>query len=1081
MTLFKARQKFKSINRKIISFALILPIGLTACLDTQNKTEKFAKPLPEVVDFNFDVKPILSDTCFLCHGPDKENARGGLSLDTFDNATQHVTDMGKHAIVAGKPELSEVIDRILSDDPNLIMPPPKSNLTLTSREKAIIKKWVEQGAEYKKHWAYIKPEKQRLPSVKTKKWPNNEIDYYILKPIEDSHRQPNQPADKTTLLRRVSFDLTGLPPTLAEVEAFNADTSPEAYTHLIETLIAKPAFGERMAQEWLDVARYADTHGYSTDFYRDMSPYRDWVINSFNQNRPFDEFITWQIAGDLLPNATTEQKLATAFNRIHAQNGEGGIVNEEFRVEYVKDRVQTIGTGLLGLTMHCAQCHDHKYDPISAKEYYATNAFFNSVDDSGQISYDPNDMPVPTLVLPNDDQKIQLADLTQVVKTKEQALKSLSQADNPEFKQWLRNKRARDLQATDAIVAHFPLSKNDNNSLIKNSLNTKESGKVIFGSNIKKKEGPAMQYIQIAGRDAIKLNGDDPLYFPSLNDFTRAQPFSITIDAWLPSDLKEGVLFHYNKAGILYNFKGFDVGIEDDHWHVRFAHIYPYNAISLRSVHPATREEWLNIALSYDGSSKAQGILFYINGQPVEMNIERDNLYKDIKHTRAGVLKEIGLKVGARWRSRGVANAAVDELKVYNRALTAVELSAMAQKTVSNEAQLLSFYNNRYNKTYRKKLAEQTSARKVLNALEETLPEVMIMQETATPRQAYVLLRGSYASKGAPVEPGVPETILPYDKSWPKNRIGLATWLTHDNNPLVARVIVNRYWQMFFGAGIVRTPEDFGNQGKRPTHPALLDWLAREFIDSGWDHKALIRLIVNSASYQQSSKVTAEQYAADPENILFSRGPSNRLTAEMLRDNALAASGLLITKVGGPSVHPYQPEGIWRMNNMDYVQGSGSELYRRSLYTIYKRSVPPPNMTNFDAPMRSYSIGERQNTNTPLQALTLLNDPQIVEASRVLANNVMQTRSSTEAQLVQIFKLLTSQSPNDKEQAVLKQMYNDALSAFTQTPKQADEFLNVGESPMSAIPLDEHNKITLAALGTVTNMLMNHDSAVIKR
>lgn len=1041
----------------------------------------FSEPIPEVVDFNFDVKPILSDTCFLCHGPDLTNAKNGLSFATFEAATSHITDNNVKAIIPGDAEGSESYMRIMSDDENYIMPPPSSNLVLTPRQKAIIKKWIDQGAEYKKHWALITPEKPQAPKVDKSDWANNDIDKFIARKMSAKDVTPNEKASKETLIRRVTFDLTGLPPTLEEIDAFIEDTSSNAYETLVNRLLASPKFGERLSVEWLDVARYADTHGYSTDFYRDMSPYRDWVINSFNQNRPFDEFVTWQIAGDLLPNASKEQILATAFNRVHAQNGEGGIVNEEFRVEYVKDRVQAVGTGLLGLTMHCAQCHDHKYDPISAKDYYSTFAFFNSIDDSGQISYDPTDIPVPTLLLPTDEQTSKLTEINNQVSSLDNEIKSKFSAENTRFTSWLasNSREVSKANGNESLIAYFPLSKKDNNNTIENKVNRKDTGKVIFGSDPKKKEGPDMYHVAENGREAIKLNGDDPLYFPSVNDFDRARPFSVSIDVKLPSDLEEGVLVHYNKAGILYNFKGFDIGLEDNRWIVRLAHTYPFNAIVLRSPEAAQRNEWLNVAMTYDGSSKANGVNFYINGQAMEMDVDRDNLFKDIKHTRKGVLKEIGIKVGARWRSRGTKDALVDNLKIYNRDLTAIEVANNnnGDRASFNTEQLLALYNKRFNTEYKTSTSKLTALRQQQNSMAEQIKEIMVMKDLPEPRQAYVLKRGSYASHGEEVSPGVPEAILPFDKSLPKNRIGLAKWLTDPKQPLVPRVVANRYWQMIFGNGIVRTPEDFGNQGQLPTHPELLDWLAREFVDSGWDVKHMIKLMVSSATYQQSSIASSELMENDPENRLYARGPNNRLSAEMIRDNALAASGLLVEEIGGESVHPYQPDGIWKMNSMDYKQGSGDDLYRRSMYTIYKRSVPPPNMTAFDAPMRSYSVGVRQQTSTPLQALSLLNDPQIIEASRVLASNAIKQSADLNEQIKWVYRKLTSNQASAQELEVIVDMYNDINQSFNANPEQANEFLSVGESTID----NSLDKVQLASLGSIANMLMNHDATVIKR
>ncbi|MEP1448978.1 MAG: DUF1553 domain-containing protein [Paraglaciecola sp.] len=1042
----------------------------------------FKEPLPDVVDFNYHVKPILSDTCYLCHGPDVANAKAGLSLSNFDSATSHKTDDGLAALVAGSAKNSAAYRRIMSNDENMVMPPPESNLSLSPREKALIKKWIDQGAEYKKHWSFIAPEKTTLPTPANSDWAANPVDNFILKAIEDKGLTVSSRADKETLIRRITFDLTGLPPTLEEIDAFLADTNPDAYQQVVQRLLATPAFGERLATQWLDVARYADTHGYSTDFYRDMSPYRDWVIQAFNQNMPFDEFVTWQLAGDLLPDPTKEQVLATAFNRIHAQNGEGGIVNEEFRVEYVKDRVQTVGTGLLGLTMHCAQCHDHKYDPISAKEYYATTAFFNNIEESGQISYDANDMPVPSLLLPSDTQQITLTRITQKINTLTAQMKSLYTADNSAFKQWInKNLTTPPRDNEQILVAYYPLTTSDSNDNITNQINNGAPGKVIFGSDPNKKEGEEMVHVSKDGRESIRLNGDDPLYFPHVNGFERAKPFTISLDTQIPDSLEEGVLFHYNKAGILYNFKGFDVSIEDGHWQVRFAHTYPFNAITLTSTEAVKRNQWQNVTLTYDGSSKAAGVNFYIDGQPVKMRVEKDNLYKDFKHTHKGVLKEMGLKIGARWRSRGTPDTLVDNVRVYNADLTHIEVAkAFGEQNSANDfnqQQLLALYNQRYNEDFQQDAARLADLRVQYSGLAEQIQEIMVMKEGPSPKQAYVLNRGSYAEHGEPVEPGVPETVLPFDKSLSKNRLGLAKWLTDAKNPLVSRVVVNRYWQMIYGQGLVTTPEDFGSQGKLPSHPELLDWLAVEFIESGWNVKQLIALMVNSSTYTQSSKGSPELKELDPENTLLARGPSARLTAEMIRDNALASSGLLVKQVGGKSVHPYQPNGIWRMNNMDYVQGSGQDLYRRSMYTIYKRSVPPPNMTAFDAPSRAHSVGVRQATSTPLQALALLNDPQIVEASRVLAQRVLSDTANTEEQLKKVYRLLTSRMPSEAEQALILEMYSEIEQSFSQTPDKAAEFLSVGESPTNT----ELNQIELAALGTVTNMLINHDASVIKR
>ncbi|MGJ8694363.1 MAG: DUF1553 domain-containing protein [Thalassotalea sp.] len=1082
------------LSRKItkpfsLLVVVITSLGLSACNDNADLDADTAQySLPDKVDYNFHIKPILSDTCFLCHGPDVTNAKAGLSLNTFEQATTHVLESGNHAIVPGKPDKSEAVQRITATDPSMIMPPPKSNLTLTDREKAMIKKWIKQGAEYKQHWSFIKAEKKALPEVQNKTWPVNALDYFVLKKIEDNNLTPSETADKETLIRRVTFDITGLPPTLAEIDNFIADDSANAYEKVVERLIATPAYAERMATEWLDVARYADTHGYATDPFRDVSPYRDWVIEKFDENMPFDKFITWQLAGDLLPNATKEQKLATAFNRMHTQNNEGGIVLEEFRVEYVKDRVQAIGTGLLGLTLHCAQCHDHKYDDIPTKGYYQTFAMFNNIDETGQISWDANDLPVPTMLLPTERQQADIENIKQQITSSEVQLTEALNNSDASFSAWQKQRAAVDLLARDALISHYPFNEKDTNKTITNSLNNGKTGRVLFSSSKNEKTGDDLVIQLDENNQGFLLNGDDALFFPDENHFNRATPFTVAIKAKFPESLKEAVLFHFNLSSTLYNYKGFDVSIEAGHWLVRLAHTYPYNAITLRSQAPITTAQWQHIAMSYDGSSTAKGVNFYVNGELVAMNIERDNLYKDIRHPSDDNLGLVtGFKVGARWRDRGAAKTLVDDLKIWARDLSQVEITANAKHAfgetysvakITNSQDLKDFYNKRYNKTYQTSFANLTVLRNQQNALAEPVQEMMIMQElTGKKRQSYILDRGLYSNHGEPVEPGVVESIYPFDKSLPKNRIGLAKWITDPNHPLTARVVSNRYWMMFMGTGIVRTPEDFGSQGKLPTHPDALDWLSREFIDSGWNVKHIIKTIAMTATYRQHSIASPTLKEQDPENIFYARGPSGRLTAEMLRDNVLAASGLLVNKVGGKSVYPYQPEGLWQMNRAKYQQSTGDDLYRRSMYTVWKRNAPPPSMHNFDTPTRTYTVGTRQATNTPLQALTMMNDPQFVEAGRVLAEKVLTQTQNTQQQLTNIYRSLTSKYPDNNELQVMSEMYEKFAEKYANNPDDADAFLTIGEKTLSP----SLNKTVVAALSAVANLIINHDATVIKR
>ncbi len=740
------------------------------------------KAVPEVVDFNFHVKPILSDRCFKCHGPDNRTREGGLRLDTREGAFAALGEAGdRHAIVPGDVERSTLIRRIFSDDPNLVMPPPESNLLLEDYEKAILKKWIEQGADWKEHWAFIPPVKPALPKVKNKAWAHNEIDLFILARLEEQGIEPGPPASREQLIRRLSFDLTGLPPTLEEIDAFLKDAAPNAFEKAINRLLDSEACAEHLASKWMDVARYADTHGYQDDLERVMWPWRDWVIHAFGQNMPYDQFVRWQLAGDLLPEPTREQLIATAFNRNHKITQEGGVIPEEYRVEYVADRTQTFGTAFLGLTLECARCHSHKYDPVEQEEYFQLFSFFNNVPEYGLIE--------------------------------------------------------------------------------------------------------------------------------------------------------------------------------------------PYGAIP----------------------------------------------------------------------------------EPYIR---------LSRKEIS---EVLTFINNA-----------------------DTLDDIplMVMQELKTPRQAYVLRRGLYDQPAEPVNPGTPKSIGAFPPELPPNRLGLAEWLLDPANPLMARVTVNRFWQQMFGTGIVATPYDFGSQGALPTHPELLDWLAIRFVEDGWDAKALLKYIALSAAYQQSCELRPGLMEQDPENRLLARAPRLRLSAEMIRDHALAISGLLNSEVGGPSVKPYQPEGIWEEttgggggSTASYIMDEGEKLYRRSMYTFWKRTVPPPSMMSFDAPTRDFCTVQRQETSTPQQALVLLNDPQIVEACRVLAYRAVEEGGAgIRERIAFMFRLATSRQPGESELESLVEYFGSELARFRQRPDAAASFLSVGQYPQKELlPAPE-----MAAYALLANAIFNLDETITK-
>ncbi len=749
---------------------------------TQETTINISK-IPEKIDFTFHVKPILSDRCFTCHGPDKNAVEAGLSLNASESAYAGLGDnKDRFAIVPGDVENSELVKRIFAQDPGNVMPPPESNLTLTDFEKEVLKKWIEQGAEYKPHWAFTPPKEQAVPKPAQASWGQNEIDKFTLAKMEERGFAPSDPASNEKLIRRVFFDLSGLPPSPEQVEAFLNDPSPEHYETLVDTLLNSVDCAEHLAAEWMDIARYADTHGYQDDFERTMWPWRDWVIHAFKKNIPYDEFVTYQLAGDLLPNPTIEQILATGFNRNHKITAEGGVIPEEYRIEYVEDRAQTFGTAFLGLTLECARCHDHKYDPISQKEHFEMFSFFNNIDEKGLMA-NAQEIPEPSI-----------------------------------------------------------------------RITEKEINSVLEFVNLQK------------------------------------------------SDLKE--------------------------------------------------------------------------------------------------------------------------------------------------------------------------------------VDVMVMREMPKPRPAYILNRGVYDQPTTEVFPATPSAILPFPEELPKNRLGLAKWLFHEDNPLTSRVVVNRLWQRMFGNGLVSSSFDFGNQGSLPSHPELLDFLAIKFREEGWDLKNMLKYIAQSATYQQSSRTTAELLERDPENVYLARAPRLRLSAEVIRDQALKLSGLLNPEVGGPSVKPYQPEGIWEEttgggggSTASYIQSSGEDLYRKSLYTFWKRTVPPPSMMTFDASSRDLCMVKRQKTNTPLQALVLLNDPQIIEASRVMAAKVMLAGKANVSEYIRtLFQKTTSRVPSEEEEQMLQNYYNEMLAKVENGQVVPEEYLSIGATAVEPdLPKDQ-----LAALALTAHAILNLDESITR-
>ncbi|VTR95171.1 cytochrome c : Uncharacterized protein OS=Pedosphaera parvula (strain Ellin514) GN=Cflav_PD0952 PE=4 SV=1: PSCyt1: PSCyt2: Laminin_G_3: PSD1 [Gemmata massiliana] len=1006
---------------------------------------------PTPVDFSRDVLPVLSDYCFQCHGPDANSRKAKLRLD--DKASPF--DRG--VIVPGKPKESSLVERITSTDPDSVMPPPSLKRKLSAQQIDALTRWVEQGAKWSTHWAFDPVTKPEVPiGLKNPQRVTNPIDAFVLSRLAREGLNPAAPADKERLLRRVTFDLTGLPPTIAEIDAFLKDDAPNAYEKVVDRLLASPRYGERMAGEWLDIARFADTHGYQMDRARPVWPYRDWVISAYNRNLPFNDFVTWQLAGDLVPNATKDQRLATAFNRLHMQNEEGGIVEEEFRVAYVNDRTTTFGTAFLGLTLECSRCHDHKFDPVSQKDYYSLFAFFQNIDESGQTSYFTAATPVPALLLTTDSQDTKLAELRAAVETKRDALMKARGVARAEFAKW---KRPAKLDVPGLVGAY--------------SFDDIKAGKVVNGADAKTPgsavEGPKLVPGKL-GR-AVELTGENGFTFPGVGHFTRDDPFTLSLWVKPPTPVPRAVLVHHSQAPIDAGSRGYELLLEDGKVALGLHHMWPGNSLKVRSKTAVPTGAWGHITATYDGSSTAAGVKLYLDGIPLEVDVIRDKLTKDI--TYGG---EPNLAVGYRFRDNGFKGGLVDEFRVYNRALTAAEIVSKP----SDEA-LFEYFTSAIHEPSKKAAEELRAARKAYTAFVNPIAEIMVMDEMPVPKPAHVLKRGAYDSLGEKVTADTPKALLPFPKGAPRNRLGLAKWLTDPENPLMARVTVNRSWQLMFGRGLVETADNFGTQGARPTHPELLDWLAREFVRTGWDQKRLLKTIALSATYRQSSKAAPDVLARDPHNELLARGPVKRLTAEMLRDQALASSGLLVEKLGGPSVRPYQPAGLWEeiaMGRPRYEQSKGDDLYRRSLYTFWKRTVPPPSMTTFDAADRSVCSVKRQSTSTPLQALVLLNDVQFVEAARFVGQRALKEGGATaEERAAWTFRLVTGRAPSDKERAVLAKLFAEQKMLFEKDPAAAKKLLGVGEKPVDVmLPVAD-----LAAATMLANVLFNHDEAVMRR
>ncbi|WP_373511136.1 DUF1553 domain-containing protein [Persicitalea sp.] len=1112
--------------------AALLGLGLLSCgssVEIPQEIVALQDKLPENVDYNRHIKPILSDRCFKCHGPDKSKIEAGLQLAHYEGATMKLKS-GTVAIDPGDVGGSELVRRILSDDPEEVMPMPASHLTLSDEEKALLIKWIDQGAKYQEHWSLSKIKKPGVPKVgksvwarwglkddEETGWVKNEIDHFALSIMKEKGLKPSPRADKTTLLRRVYMDLTGLPPTPEELKSFMQDDSPNAYKKVVDKLLQSPHYGEQQAVSWLDLARYADSHGYQDDGLRTSHPYRDWVIKSFNENLSLDKFVTYQLAGDLLPKPTQDMMIATAFNRQHAQSEEDGIVPEEYMVEYVADRANTFGKAFLGLTMECARCHDHKYDPISQKDYYSLFAFFNNINDHGQAPHLAEASPVITLPKPEAAAKLKY------IRHRLAALEKQTTRDSAALWQrfeWWRGQgtKAKLIPSDTGLVVDVPFDlvkfkQTDDDEpktqpIFQNRANDtlplETRGDLdVLPVRIKSPRGLGLL---MKGESYVSVRETkgwwDKKGFDAARTgvFERHEPFTVSLWTGVTDPAFNGRIFSRlpSASG---GFRGYECErLPDGRLAFRINSVWPDNAIDFETDFVMKPNRWTHLTMTYDGTSRAEGLKVYIDGQPATGRVVTDRLTgsiiwaKDHKYQSSGGPQNFAL---GRMHVFAYKDYVVDELKIFNRSLSPLEVKGLvheqdfvkevlrispAKQTAAQREALFDYYITNIDPS-----AQSIAAHRQLLIGEETEIvtdeiDLMVSRERTTPRKSYILERGVYDAPGEEVQPETPLRLGALPENYPRNRLGLARWLLAEENPLFARVMVNRFWQQYFGVGLVKTQEDFGNQGELPSHPDLLDWLAVSYRESGWNTKALLRQMVLSATYQQSSRATKEQIEADPENRWLARGSSYRLSAEQVRDNALAASGLLVRKIGGPSVYPYQPEGIWEAlatrRATHYEQQHGDSLYRRSMYTIWKRSSPPPMMLNFDSPDRSLCTVRRQKTATPLQALVTLNDPQFVEAARVLAERTMQKKPTLDARIRYFFQSALSRNPRKAELSILKELYKTEYRGFEKSPERVEAVLKAGEHER----LDKSLKSAeVAALTVVANTILNYDEAIVKR
>ena len=1055
--------------------AVTVLICLTASLDAAEGK----------IEFNRDIRPILSDNCFSCHGPDEKTRQARLRLDQSEQARRKL-DSGKVAIVAGKNAESELVRRILAADPNEKMPPADSGKHITAAQIELLQRWIDQGAEYQAHWSFAPLKRPTVPLIKADgTWiAANPIDKFVQERLQQDGLQPSPEADRERLLRRITLDLTGTPPTLTEIDEFLADKSPDAYEKMVDRLMASPKYGERMALDWLDAARYADTHGFNNDTTRYMWRWRDWSINAFNQGMPFDQFVTEQLAGDLLPDPTVEQRIATGFNRNHVINSEGGIIPEEYRVEYVADRVHTTATILLGVSLSCARCHDHKFDPFTQREYYQFFAFFNNLNEQGEAGRVGN--AEPTIKAPTSDQALRQASLTRQLASLDEALQARHKQTTDSIAQW--EPKLRDAYANSTVIPvpllYWPLDE-------------------VSGIEVTERNDPTRKG-QVVGKGewttgklggGLKLDGNSHVEAGDFANFERTDKFSY--GAWVNVASKDAatIISRMDDADA---HRGFDLLLANGKLTAHLVHHWPDNALHVVSKADVPINQWVHVCATYDGTSQGEGFKLYVDGKLQEADITNKHLSETTRTSKP-------LRIGRR-TSGAPCRGSIDDVRIFDRELSADEVAAVAgtdgvrellavapeTRSADQTKTLVRTYLSKFDAEFQKQSAQRADVERQRTDLEKAIPTAMVMLEMPQPRKAFILKRGQYDLPTDEVQPDTPASLPPFPAAAPRNRLGLARWLLDANHPLTSRVAVNRAWNLFYGTGLVETVEDFGSQGQWPSHLDLLNWLAVEFQtgdsndgrNGAWDVKRLHRLIVTSATYRQSSRVSADLLERDPQNKLLARGPRFRIQAEMIRDSALEMAGLLSDRIGGPSVSPYQPAGLWDdvavgadYEGTVYKQDKGEGLYRRSMYTFWKRTCPPPGLNTFDAPEREVCTARRSRTNTPLQALVLMNDPTYLEAARKLAERVMVSSKTTpEAKITFAFRVAVSRQPTKSEIQLALRLYQQRLTKYQQDSAAAKALLSIGDSPREA----GLNDPELAAWTSVMSVLLNLDEAITK-